>query len=166
MSSDRIKDQDGKDKTATTNQAIKSSKASQIAIWLLLGGAIVIAALVFASWFFGGERIPDYVGYPLEGEQKEAVIEQNSPLTDYVYLTANADFPRSKPISKITITIWQAIQDSGASVIALLGVDVQASANYGIDSEGNVGTFCRKKTNRAWTKTRTVIMMRNLSLSK
>lgn len=38
MSSDRIKDQDGKDKTATTNQAIKSSKASQIAIWLLLGG--------------------------------------------------------------------------------------------------------------------------------
>ena len=93
MSSDRIKDQDGKDKTATTNQAIKSSKASQIAIWLLLGGAIVIAALVFASWFFGGERIPDYVGYPLEGEQKEAVIEQNSPLTDYVYLTANADFP-------------------------------------------------------------------------
>lgn len=46
MSSDRIKDQDGKDKTATTNQAIKSSKASQIAIWLLLGGAIVIAALV------------------------------------------------------------------------------------------------------------------------
>lgn len=57
----------------------KENKVSRVAIWLLLGGAIVIAALVFASWFFGGERIPDYVGYPLEGEQKEAVIEQNSP---------------------------------------------------------------------------------------
>ena len=131
MSSDRIKDQDGKDKTATTNQAIKSSKASQIAIWLLLGGAIVIAALVFASWFFGGERIPDYVGYPLEGEQKEAVIEQNSPLTDYVYLTANADFPRSKPLSKITIHHM-----AGNSGLRSVGDrfarrDVQASANVG-----------------------------------
>lgn len=150
MSSDRIKDQDGKDKTATTNQAIKSSKASQIAIWLLLGGAIVITALVFASWFFGGERIPDYVGYPLEGEQKEAVIEQNSPLTDYVYLTANADFPRSKPISKITIHHM-----AGNSGLRSVGDrfarrDVQASANYGIDSEGNVALFV-EETNRAWT---------------
>ena len=164
MSSDRIKDQDGKDKTATTNQAIKSSKASQIAIWLLLGGAIVIAALVFASWFFGGERIPDYVGYPLEGEQKEAVIEQNSPLTDYVYLTANADFPRSKPISKITIHHM-----AGNSGLRSVGDrfarrDVQASANYGIDSEGNVALFVKKAKEHG--PARTVIMMRNLSLSR
>ena len=164
MSSDRIKDQDGKDKTATTNQTVKSSKASQIAIWLLLGGAIVIAALVFASWFFGGERIPDYVGYPLEGEQKEAVIEQNSPLTDYVYLTANADFPRSKPISKITIHHMAGIQDSEASVIALLGAMCKPPQIMGSILKAMWHFLSKKQTEHG--PARTVITMRNLSLSR
>lgn len=106
--------------------------------------------MVFASWFFGGERIPDYVGYPLEGEQKEAVIEQNSPLTDYVYLTANADFPRSKPILQDhDPPIWQA-SDSGAVGVALLGAMCKPLQIMGFDSEGNVALFV-EETNRAWT---------------
>lgn len=141
---------DTEKQSAPAAKGSKESTGSRIAVWFLLGGAIVIAALVFASWFFGGSKIPDYVGYPLEGEQKEQVISQNSPLTDYVYLTPNADFPRSKPISKITI--HHMAGDSGLRSVGdrFARRDVQASANYGIDSAGNVALYV-EEANRAWT---------------
>ena len=149
-------DMDARDSKASVNaasqagQAPKAGAASRVSVWLLLGGAVVIAVLVFASWMIGGSRVPDYVGYPLEGEQKELVISQNSPLTDYVYLTANADFPREKPISKITI--HHMAGDSGLRGIGdrFARRDVQASSNYAIDSDGNVALYV-EEANRAWT---------------
>jgi hypothetical protein len=125
-------------------------QASYAPIWLLLGGAIVIALLVACAYFFSNSKIPSYVGYPLEGEEKELVIEQNSPLTDFVFLTQNADFPRDKPISKITIHHM-----GGDLALGNLGDrfskrDVQASSNYAIDSEGHVALYV-EEANRAWT---------------
>lgn len=124
-------------------------KTSSVATWVLLAGAAVIAVMVFCAWFFGGSKIPDYVGYPLEGEQKEQVISQNSPLTDYVYLSANADFPRDRPISKITI--HHMAGDAGLRGVGdrFARRDVQASANYGIDSAGNVALYV-EEVNRSW----------------
>lgn len=94
--------------------------------------------------------MPSYVGYPLEGTEKEQVIEQNSPLTDFVYLTANADYPRDQPISKITIHHM-----GGDLALGNLGErfqkrDIQASSNYAIDSKGNVALYV-EEANRAWT---------------
>lgn len=118
--------------------------------WLLLGGAALIAVLVLGSYLIQGSKIPNYVGYPLTGDEKVQVIEQNSPLTDYVYLTQNADFPRDEPITKITIHHM-----GGDLTLEHLGErfakrDLQSSANYAIDSNGNVALYV-EETNRAWT---------------
>ncbi len=136
--------------TAGTSGAAGAKKTrDRVLIAVLLIGALAIAIAVFTSWMFGKEKMPDYVGYPLEGAEKQQVIEQNSPLIDYVCLTPSADFPRDQQISKITIHHMAAdptLEDVGAR---FLRRDVQASANYGIDSYGNVALYV-EEANRSW----------------
>ena len=129
---------------------LASKPIPAINIDMVIIGVIVLVALVVGVWFFNGSKIPSYVGYPLEGDEKEQVIEQNSPLTDFVYLTANADYPRDQPISKITIHHM-----GGDLALGNLGErfqkrDIQASSNYAIDSKGNVALYV-EEANRAWT---------------
>lgn len=119
-------------------------------IWIMLGVLALIAALVVISWALAGSRVPSYVGKPLEGETKAQVVARNSPLTDYVFLTENASFPRSEEIDSITIHHM-------AGNLALDGLgdtfskrDAQASANYAIDSDGDVAMYV-EEANRAWT---------------
>lgn len=136
--------------TASVAGAASAKKTrDRILVAVLLIGALAIAVAVFASWMFGKEKMPDYVGYPLEGAEKQQVIEQNSPLIDYVCLTPSADFPRDQPISKITIhhmAANAALEDVGER---FLRRDIQASANYGIDSYGNVALYV-EEANRSW----------------
>lgn len=132
--------------TETADVATRSRKSALV----LIIGAIVLVVLVIGAWLFSGSKVPSYVGYPLEGTEKEQVIEQNSPLTDFVYLTANADYPRDQPISKITIHHM-----GGDLALGNLGErfqkrDIQASSNYAIDSKGNVALYV-EEANRAWT---------------
>ncbi|MBS6248114.1 MAG: N-acetylmuramoyl-L-alanine amidase [Eggerthella sp.] len=138
------------DKTNAHTEAANATARSRKSALVLIIGAIVLVALVVGVWFFNGSKIPSYVGYPLEGDEKEQVIEQNSPLTDFVYLTANADYPRDQPISKITIHHM-----GGDLALGNLGErfqkrDIQASSNYAIDSKGNVALYV-EEANRAWT---------------
>lgn len=119
-------------------------------IWIMLAALCVLAALVLGFWAIASAQRPDYVGKPLEGEVRERVISQNSPLVDYVFLTENYDFPRSEKIDGITIHHM-------AGNLSLDGLgerfskrDAQASSNYAIDSDGNVAMYV-EEANRAWT---------------
>lgn len=90
------------------------------------------------------------VGRKLSAEEQQLVIERNSPLTSYVFLTVNGDFPRDEKVQKITIHHMAAnlaLEDLGASFAKR---DRRASANYGIDSLGQVGLYV-EEANRAWT---------------
>lgn len=80
-----------------------SARKRDLPIWAMLGVLALIGILVIAAWMIAGSKMPSYVGEPLVGEAKEQVISNNSPLTDYVYLTQNADYPRDDWIKKITI---------------------------------------------------------------
>lgn len=135
--------------TPTNNVTHPKKTRDRVLVAVLLVGALAIAVAVFASWMFGKEKMPDYVGYPLEGAEKQQVIEQNSPLIDYVCLTPSADFPRDQPISKITIHHIAGNASLETVGDRFLRRDVQASANYGIDSSGNVALYV-EEANRSW----------------
>lgn len=133
-----------------SSTASTARRRSDRMVWLLLGGLVLIAALVLGAWAIAADKMPDYVGKPLSGDIKAEVIEQNSPLTDYVFLTPNAEFPRTDQISKITIH-HMAGDLSLESVGALFSRrDMQSSANYAIDSDGNVALYV-EEANRAWS---------------
>ncbi len=119
-------------------------------VWILLGVLVVLGIVVIAGAIHAQLSIPANVGYPLEGEERQAVIDRNSPLTDYVYLTPNATFPREDTIKKITIHHM-----GGTNTLEKVGSmfqdrDRQASSNYAIDVDGNVALYV-EEDNRAWT---------------
>lgn len=119
-------------------------------MWALLGAFVVLAALVMGAWMLARAGIPANVGDPLEGEAKAEAIANNSPLTDYVHLTQNADFPRTDNIKKITIHHMAGdltLEDVGDKFARR---DSQVSSNYAIDSEGRVALYV-EEANRAWT---------------
>lgn len=71
----------------------------------------------------------------------------NSPLVSYVRISPHRNSPRKYPITKITI-------HHAAGNVSLQGYGNtfqtrQASANYGIDSQGNVGMYVEEK-DRSW----------------
>lgn len=109
-----------------------------------LAGAVVLAACLF------NRRSMPLVGRELTRDEQMEVIARNSPLTQYVYLTANAGFPREQPIDTITIHHMAgdlSLEDLG---VDFAKADRRASSNYGIDRYGGVGLFV-EEANRAWT---------------
>lgn len=73
----------------------------------------------------------------------------NSNLVTYTKLSPNMNAPRNQPISKITIHHM-----AGNYSLEQLGESFsksrrEASANYGIDSNGNVGLYV-DEANRSW----------------
>ncbi|MCI9129616.1 MAG: N-acetylmuramoyl-L-alanine amidase [Eggerthellaceae bacterium] len=127
-----------------------SARKRDLPIWAMLGVLALIGILVIAAWMIAGSKMPSYVGEPLVGEAKEQVISNNSPLTDYVYLTQNADYPRDDWIKKITIHHMAGDLELDRLGQKFARRDTQASSNYGIDSEGNVALYV-EEANRAWT---------------
>lgn len=74
----------------------------------------------------------------------------NSPLVDYIKISPNSTNPRKDKIRKITIH-----HAAGVASVETLGnifapKPRQASANYGIGSDGRIGMYVEEK-NRAWT---------------
>ncbi|MDR2940467.1 MAG: N-acetylmuramoyl-L-alanine amidase [Clostridiales bacterium] len=74
----------------------------------------------------------------------------NSPLINYTKISPNSSKPRNKPISKITIhhMAGDLTVESCGNVFS--SSNRQASANYGIGTDGRVGLYVEEK-DRAWT---------------
>ena len=118
-------------------------------VWLLLLGFCAAAALVLVLCADASARLPGNLGAALEGEALETVIARNSPLTEYVCLSPNADFPRKGTVQKITIHHMAGDLDLEALGGFFSQRDRRASANYGIDSAGRVALYVEEQ-NRAW----------------
>ena len=119
-------------------------------VWLLLAGFCAAAAAVLALCVTARSQMPDTVGRTLTAEETVQITARNSPMTEYVYLSPNADFPRGDAIRKVTVHHMAgdlALEDLGASFARR---DRKASANYAIDSQGRVGLYV-EEANRAWT---------------
>lgn len=108
----------------------------------------VLAAVVLAGAYRANQALPPYVGKDLTAQEMDEVIARNSPLTSYVHLTANANFPRTSPIQKITIHHMAAnltLENLGES---FSHKDRKASSNYAIDIDGNIALYV-EEANRA-----------------
>ena len=119
-------------------------------VWLLLGALGASTIVVLAALHWAAAEIPENVGRPLTAAEQAEIIARNSPLTEYVYLSGNADFPRTGTVCKITI---HHMADSIA--LERLGEvfaepDRRASSNYAIDINGRVALYV-EEANRAWT---------------
>lgn len=118
--------------------------------WCLLLGFYLLAAMILALCLLSSLRRPDNVGRRLTVREEREVIARNSPLTDYVFLSPNADFPRGDDIKKLTIHHM-----AGDFGLEMLGEnfsqrDRRASSNYAIDSSGKIALYV-EEDNRAWT---------------
>ncbi|MGL5254512.1 MAG: peptidoglycan recognition protein family protein, partial [Brevinema sp.] len=73
----------------------------------------------------------------------------NSPLVTYTKLSPNHSGQRKQPIDTITIhcVVGHCSLQTLGNVFAQ--TSRQASCNYGVDDDGNVGMYCEEK-NRSW----------------
>lgn len=119
-------------------------------IWLLLGMGALVGAMVLALCFVHTGRLPDTVGRALTPAEQAEIIARNSPLTAYVLLSPNADFPRQGEVKRITI--HHMAGDLGLEELgeAFAQADRRASATYAIDSAGRVALYVEEQ-NRPWT---------------
>ena len=118
-------------------------------VYALLGLFCLAGVVVLAACLLNRQSMP-LVGRELNADEREEVIARNSPLTQYVYLTANAAFPRERPIDTITIHHMAGTLELENLGLEFAKADRRASANYGIDVNGRVGLFV-EEANRAWT---------------
>lgn len=128
----------------------KREEKGHLKVRILLAIFLVLAASVLLLYCTSISKLPPYVGRPLTAEEEKKIIEQNSPLTEFVYLTSNADFPRAGKIQKITIHHMAgnlSLEELGNSFSKR---DRRVSANYAIDSEGRIALYV-EEGNRAWT---------------
>lgn len=119
-------------------------------VWLLLAGFCAAAAAVLALCVTARSQMPDTVGRTLTAEETVQITARNSPMTEYVYLSPNADFPRGDAIRKVTVHHMAGdltLEDLGASFARR---DRRASSNYAIDSSGRVALYV-EEGNRAWS---------------
>lgn len=125
-------------------------KREFLGIWLLLASFCLLAASSLLSWRLAASEIPDIVGRTLTEEERAEVIARNSPLTDYVYLSGNADFPREGEIEKITIHHMADNIPLERLGEVFAEPDRRASSNYAVDTGGRVALYV-EESNRAWT---------------
>lgn len=125
-------------------------KREFLGIWLLLASFCLLAAASLLSWRLAASEIPDIVGRTLTEEERAEVIARNSPLTDYVYLSGNADFPREGEIEKITIHHMADNIPLERLGEVFAEPDRRASSNYAVDTGGRVALYV-EESNRAWT---------------
>lgn len=129
---------------------LKAKMKEFLSVWLLLAGFCVLGVLILLLWRVSDAGLPDIVGRELTTEETAEVIGRNSPLAEYVYLSPNADFPRTDPIRKITIHHMAEDLALDRLGYAFANVDRNASANYAIDTQGHVAIYV-EESNRAWT---------------
>lgn len=125
-------------------------KREFLGIWLLLASFCLLAAASLLSWRLAASEIPGIVDRTLTEEERAEVIARNSPLTDYVYLSGNADFPREGEIEKITIHHMADNIPLERLGEVFAEPDRRASSNYAVDIGGRVALYV-EESNRAWT---------------
>lgn len=136
---------------ASIYNPIKDILVKHAGAWLTL--LVIAFAAVALGWamVFTSNNMPDNVGRELSADEQAEVIARNSPLASYVYLSPNANFPRTEQIKKITI---HHMADDDLSLERLGETfgqrDRKASSNYAIDREGNIALYV-EEANRAWT---------------
>ena len=118
-------------------------------VYALLGLFCLAGVVVLAACLLNRQSMP-LVGRELTADERVEVVARNSPLTQYVYLTANAAFPRERPIDTITIHHMAGTLELENLGAEFAKADRRASANYGIDVNGRIGLFV-EEANRAWT---------------
>lgn len=118
-------------------------------VCLLLLAFCAAAAAVLLNWRSTVRGRPDTVGRTLTQQEQEQVISRNSPLTSYVYLSPNADFPREGEIRKITIHHMEDDISLERLGEVFAEEDRQASSNYAIDGQGRVALYV-EEGHRAW----------------
>lgn len=99
-----------------------------------------------------GYQIVDILNDILKIKVKEEVnmAYTNSPLVDYTKISPNSTNPRKNKIKKITIHHMAGNLSVEACGNVFQNRSRQASANYGIGTDGRVGLYVEEK-NRAWT---------------
>lgn len=73
-----------------------------------------------------------------------------SNLVDYVKISPNKTSPRTEKVRKITVHHAAAVTTVAAMGNLFAAPERQASANYGIDSEGRIACYVEEE-DRAWT---------------
>ena len=117
---------------------------------ILLMTLCVLAIIVILAAIRVRTKLPEFVDRQLTVDEQAEIIDRNSSLVDYVYLSPNATFPRENSINKITIHHM-----AGDIELERLGKvfsdeDRQASANYAIDTNGKIALYV-EECNRAWS---------------
>lgn len=119
--------------------------------WIFWFIFCMVLSTVLSLWHFSSlKNMNNIIGRELTYKEMAEITKRNSPMTDYIYLTPNADFPRGDSIKKITIHHM-----AGNLDIKRLGKDFasskrQASSNYAVDSSGRIALYVEER-NRAWT---------------
>lgn len=119
-------------------------------VCLLLLALCLAAAVALLNWRSTVRGRPDTVGRTLTQQELAEIMGRNSPLTGYVYLSPNADFPREGEIRKITIHHMADDIPLERLGDVFAEEDRQASSNYAIDGQGRVALYV-EESNRAWT---------------
>lgn len=117
---------------------------------LLLSAFFALTALVLTLCLTAVSSRPDTLSRPLTEAEIQEITERNSPLTEYILLSPNADFPREDEIRKITIHHMAGNMSLEALGDLFSDRDRRSSASYGIDSAGRVGLYV-EEGNRPWT---------------
>lgn len=116
----------------------------------MLTGFFISAGIVVTLWVVSNANLPDNLGQVLINQEKAETISRNSPLTEYVHLSPNADFPRQNKIQKITVHHMAGNLSLEYTGELFSNRDRGASANYGIDSNGKIALYV-EEANRAWS---------------
>lgn len=112
---------------------------------VLLGALVCLAALTCMCAASYMRELPPMVGRTLTDAETAEVISRNSALTDYVYLSPRAEFPRTGKVEKITVHNMQAdltLEEAGEIYSR---ADRTASSNYVIDSQGRIGLYVEEE---------------------
>lgn len=125
-------------------------KQSDRKIHVLLAGFCLLGAAVAALMLTARAALPENVGRALTAAETAEITARNSPLTEYVFLSPNANFPREEKIQKITIHHMAGDLELEALGMSFSNRDRRASSNYAIDSRGRVALYV-EESNRAWT---------------
>ena len=119
-------------------------------VFAFFAGLVIVTVIVLYWIVDTHARLPINVDKVLTKEEKSEIVSRNSSLTDYVYLSPSADFPRGNDVKKITIHHMAGDMSLEELGDVFSNGDRAVSATYGIDVDGRVGLYV-EESNRPWS---------------